>query len=226
MAYGCRIIEPTGKATVIKADVREQIPDRVGAVLEKWQGYCERNWLNDTGDVYTPELKVKRLLDSLAYFLLSGNMQGIETDYKHVMHSSREIPASSCPSDVDNLFYASGALTGNAKKEEETDFETLLEKLDTRAEHYIQPRTKRSYPETRFHKHERLGIRGGEWCLVDTNGCFGFDGKNYVIEDQEIQYQPIPTDYGDLYDMDRILAYGGKFYDMNFDEVMVHALND
>ena len=54
--------------------------------------YCERNWLNDYGDLYTPESKVKRLLDSLAYYLLLGYTDGIETDYRRVMHSKREIP--------------------------------------------------------------------------------------------------------------------------------------
>lgn len=216
--------EPTGKTTVIKAETREQIPERVGAALEKWQGYCERNWLNDTGDVFTPELKVKRFLDSLAYFLLSGNTQGIETNYKSVMHSKREIPASSCVSEVDNLLYATGVMSGNAKKEEEAEFQNLLEKLDARAERYLQPRAKRTHPEGRFHKHERLGIHGGEWCRVDTDGRFWSDGTEYVIDDQEIQYQPIPTDYGDLYDMDRILAYNGQFYDMNFDPVRVQRI--
>ena len=152
-------------------------------------------------------------------------MQGIETEYKHVMHSSREIPASSCPSDIENLLYSSGSLSGSAKQEENDEFETLLERLDTRAEHYIQPRVRKIFPETRFHKHERLGIRGGEWCVVDTEGHFVHDGEEYVIADREIQYQPIPTDYGDLYDMDRILVYNGKFYDMNFDEVSVLKYN-
>ena len=221
MAIGCRVVEPNGKITVLTAEDRDQIRGRVDAVLGKWRKYCEANWLNDSGDVYPPEAKVKRFLDSLAYFLMFGNLQGIETDYKHVMHTKREIPISNCPSSIDNLVYSSGASCGAAKQEEDDAFAVMLDRLDRRAEPYMQPKVKRKFPETRFHKHERLGIRGGEWCVVDTEGKFRYRGKTYQITDQATQYQPIETLYGDLYDMDRILASGGKFYDMNFDEVEV-----
>lgn len=164
---------------------------------------------------------MKRFLDSLAYFLMSGNMSGIETDYKRAMHAKREIPASSCPSEIENLFYASGEATGITRMEEADAFAAILSRVDRRAEPYAQPKTRKTFPETRFHKHERKGIRGGEWCVVDTEGCFQYQGKQYHIPDQAVQYQPIETIYGNLYDMDRILASGGKFYDMNFDEVEV-----
>lgn len=173
--------------------------------------------------MYSPSLKVKRLLDSLAYFLLSGSMDNIETDYKMVMHSKREIPASNCPSYVDNMLYSSSVMTGNAKKEEQAEFIDMLERLDSRAKPYIQTKEKRDPKvESKFHKRQRLGIHGGEWCVVDTEGKFLFGGDVYEIDEDATQYQPIQTKYGDLYDMDRILAYDGRFYDMNFDEVHAH----
>lgn len=222
MAYGCRIIEPNGKVCVIKAETREQIPERVQAVLEKWEKYCDQNWLNESGDVYAPALKAKRLLDSLAYFLLSGNTQGIETDYKHVMHSKREIPVSSCPSNIENMLYSTEVPGPNARREENAEFETLLQRLDARAEPYIQQRARRAKPpESRFHRHERKGIHGGEWCVVDTERVFKIGDRYFRIDDGETQYDPILTKYGELYDMDRVLAYDGKFYDMDFHEIHV-----
>lgn len=182
--------------------------------------------MNDTGDVYSPELKVKRLLDQMAYYLLLGHTDGIETDYKRVMHAQREIPVSSCPSYVESMLYASGSNPEPLSIEEEAHFRTVVEQLDERAEKYVvrKPERKKRI-ESRYHKRERLGIRGIEWCRVDTTGGFEFDGKKYRIDPSETQYQPIRTEFGELYDMDRILVAENppeKFYDMNYDEVMVN----
>lgn len=170
--------------------------------------------------MYPPELKIKTFLDSVAYYLLAGNYQGIETNYKRVMHAKREIPASSCPSAIENLMYASGAVSDGIAREEEAQFEALLDRLDMLAEKYETP-TRTVRRESLFHKKNRLGIHGGTWCPVDTDGIFLYDGVRYIIDDNAVQYQSIPTDYGDYYPMDRILASGGKFYDMNLDEVTV-----
>ena len=151
-------------------------------------------------------------------------MQGIETDYKRVMHAKREIPASSCPSSIENMMYATGVSTGLALEEEEEAFNDLLDRLDARAEVYEQPKVKKKYPETMFHKRQRIGICGGEWCRVDTDGCFRHGNNMYRVNDNEVQYQPVSTEYGDLYDMDKILVSGGKFYDMNLDEVEASAI--
>ena len=59
---------------------------------------------------------------------------------------------------------------------------------------------------------------------VDTEGKFRVGDDFYMIDENEIQYQPIETEYGDLYDMDKVLVSGGKFYDMNFDEVRVYQI--
>ena len=56
---------------------------------------------------------------------------------------------------------------------------------------------------------------------MDTDGYFWVGNNRYVISGNAVQYQPVHTEYGDYYAMDRILASGGKFYDMNYDEVEV-----
>lgn len=180
--------------------------------------------MNDTGDVYTPELKIKYFLDCLAYFLLIGYTDGIETYYKKIMHAKREIPASNCPSEIDNLLYASGSYD-SIREEEDSAFEYMLEQLDRKAAPYEFKKVEREKKQSRFAKKLKKGIHDGKWYRVDTEGKFWADNKHYIIEDQEVQYQPIQTEYGDYYAMDRILVANGQFYDMNYDEVKVQVID-
>lgn len=171
--------------------------------------------------MFPPELKVKRFLDGLAYFYLLGHTNGIETEYKKAIHDKMEIPVSSCPTFVDNLMYASGTTTTATEQEERSSFKILVERLDEKASMYEQPKVVKNKHESKYQKMCRLGIKGGEWYTVDTDGCFWIGKNKYRISPSAEQYQPKKTEYGDLYDMDRILASGGKFYDMNVDEVEV-----
>lgn len=171
-------------------------------------------------------MKVKRLLDSLAYCLLLGNTKDIETDYKKVMHAKREIPASNCPSFVENIFYAAGSVTDPIDREECASFRVMAEQLDEQAEKY-ENKVRREPTESRHAKYLRMGIRDGEWCRVDTDGVFEYRGRRYRIDPFEAQYQPVETEIGLLYGMDRILAAGAareEFYDMNYNRVKVHPI--
>ena len=166
---------------------------------------------------------MKRLLDALAYYLLLGTTDGIETDYRRIMHAKREIPASSCPESIDNLFYASGGAGDHGDEDDLLHFQVMLDKLDERAKPYEAPKVKKNFPESLQHKRNRLGIHGGEWCRVDTEGRFRANGTQYVVGDQEVQYAPEATDYGNYYMMDKVLVCDGKFYDMNLDEIQAYA---
>ena len=170
---------------------------------------------------------MKRFLDSLAYFFMIGNMQGIETDYKRVMHTKREIPVSNCPSFIENMLYSTGGATDSIDQEERASFMVMTEWLDERAEKYEAQKPQRKRQESKFQKRKRLGIRDGVWCRVDTDGLFEYNGRKYEIDKDEIQYQPVETEIGLLYDMDRILVSGTdtvEFYDMNYDKVKVREL--
>jgi hypothetical protein len=171
--------------------------------------------------VYTPELKIKRFLDSLAYILLLGNTDGIETNYRRVMHAKREIPVTSCPSEIDNLLYGSGGNCAPYEEEEFAAFRDMLDRLDERASSYESKKVVKKKTPSLFYKKMKKGISGGTWCRVDTDGRFRIGDHQYIIDDQEIQYQPVNTEYGDYYAMDKILYADGKFYDMNYDEVKV-----
>lgn len=161
------------------------------------------------------------MLDSLGYYMLLGHTDGIVTDYKRVMHAKREIPVSSCPSNVENILYATGGGTELIDEDEENRFNLMIERLDHKASIYDQPKKQKKKIESGQHKRMRLGIHGGEWCRVDTDGMFWFGNEQYIIDDQAVQYAPVKTELGDYYAMDKILVSGGKFYDMNYDEVQV-----
>lgn len=168
---------------------------------------------------------MKRFLDSLAYFYMSGFRDGIETDYKRVMYSKREVPDSSCPSFVQNLLYGAGSVSPGAAREEADRFEVIMERLDQAAEKY-EASQRQAHTETRYEKMQRLGLNGGVWCRVDTDGVFRIGFHAYKISDQAVQYQPVETEYGDYYAMDRVLVHNGRVYDMNLEEVEVLLAGD
>ena len=163
-------------------------------------------------------------LDSLAYYYLLGNTQGVVTDYKKVMHAKREIPVSSCPAYVENLLYSTVGTTSQADREEASSFKTMLERLDANAEKYEVQKTTKKRQDSLFQKKLKLGITGGEWCTVDTENKFWHNNMHYMIDESETQYQPVETEYGEYYSMDKILVSGGNFYDMNYDEVKVYRI--
>lgn len=143
------------------------------------------------------------------------------------MHAKREIPASSCPSLIENMIYSSGGTNAQIDMEEREMFRAMTELLDERAEKYKTNRTQKACGENRFEKRRRIGITGGEWCRVDTDGVFEYNGAKYRIDPGAEQYQPIETAVGDLYDMDRVLVTDdspNRFYDMNYDEVKAWPL--
>lgn len=155
--------------------------------------------------------------------MMIGSMNGIETQYKNVIHAKREIPATYCTSEIQDILYASGRLTGDYAKEEESEFDFMIEQLDEKAAQYETKKTVK-HTESLFSKKMRKNIRDGVWIRVDTDGKFWIGNNKYVISDQEAQYQPVKTEYGDYYAMDKILYAGGKFYDMNYDEVTVYQI--
>lgn len=127
-------------------------------------------------------------------------------------------------SEIDNLFYASGGTTGICDKEEQFEFDFMVDALDEKTAMYKSMKQQPVFEETRFHKRARKGITDGTWYNVDTEGKFWVGNNHYQISHQAVQYEPVSTEYGDYYAMDRILLANGQFYDMNYDEVEVHAI--
>ena len=70
-----------------------------------------------------------------------GDTEGIETDYKRIVNGKREIPISSCPSYVEEFVYG-GNPSSTDNPEENLFFQTVIEKLDQKAEKLTQQRKK------------------------------------------------------------------------------------
>lgn len=195
-------------------------------MLERWSDYCERNWLNDGGDLFPPEKKVKLFLDGIAYFLLLGQTDGIVTGYKDLMNGKREIPVSSCPSYVENMLYASGASADEVSDEENRTFKMMCDELDERAAKVQPQKKKKTVHPRQYQKYQmiRADNRGAAitFAIVDTDGYFVINDKRYRVTSDA--YAPKQTKYGELYDMDRIISCGERFYDMNLDPVTVEEV--
>lgn len=80
------------------------------SVLRRWSEYCEKNWLSDNHEaIDAPEKKVKRFLDSCAYFVLRPDTEGIETDYQKEKRGMCEISLSSLPASYTARVYGGNA---------------------------------------------------------------------------------------------------------------------
>lgn len=127
---------------------------------------------------------------------------------------------SSCPSFVENMMYSTGGTTEQIDQDERDRFNVMVSELDEKAEKYDMQRNRKQRIESMYHKKNRLGIHSGVWCTVDTDGVFEYGGHKYRIDPSAEQYHLTNTEFGDLYDMDRILVVDGDlFYDMNYDAV-------
>ena len=159
----------------------------------------------------SPEQKIKRFMDSCAYLLLRDNPEGTLTDYKEVMHGRNEIDVSSCPTWVADRMDAGGCTLSGGTEDEQTRFEFLLDRLDSKAEKYMKrDKRVRSRAETKSQRLQRVRDRYPygriEICRVDTDNCFSCAGRYYCISESVYQYAPRETKEGLLYDMDRIHA--------------------
>lgn len=193
-------------------------------MLEGWQDYLDRNWLNDNGeDLFSPELRVKRFLDSVGYYLLYGRTDGIVTAYKEAANRAREIPVSSCPGEVSNIMYAGN---GNVDDEDEKQsFRTMTEILDERAPKRKPPQKKKTVSLRQKMQNIRDENNGAEVLRfkIDTNGHFSYGGCQMMVWHYDkynakvVRKRNGETDI--LFDMDTIMRCGNRWYDQNGDEI-------
>ena len=198
-------------------------------ILAGWQDYCDRNWLNDNGeDLFSPELRVKRLLDSIGYFLLYGNTEGVVSEYKEAVNRAREIPVSSCPSAVSNMMYAGGGASGDTAAEERLSFKAMTEILDDQVRSRKPAKAQKEQRPMSLRKkicgvREQQHMAEPEYFIVDTFGCFDWRGEIYRICDVP-EYHPKVVHFRNgstelIYDMDRIIRCGDSWYNMNWDPI-------
>lgn len=121
---------------------------------------------------------------------------------------SREIAVSSCPSCMQDLFYAgAGVLRSDAEGEKER-FSLMLERNDRLPGKQAAKREKK--PETKFDRLQRMREAYPDCyigaCAIDTDNMFCWRKDKYRIADSASQYSPVETDCGDYYAMDRVLV--------------------
>ena len=121
---------------------------------------------------------------------------------------SREIAVSSCPSCIQDLFYAGAGVLRSDAEEEKIRFAQKLEECD-RVLKKKNARCK-DKPETKFDRLQKVrSMYPGcaiEACTVDTENVFRWSEDIYRISDSLSQYRPENTDCGEYYAMDRILV--------------------
>ena len=115
------------------------------------------------------------------------------------MQGRREISESSCPSDIQDLFYAGAPVLRSAAGEERAAFKQMF------SETTLRPKESRPH-DGRFERLTRAGslFPDGEIevSIVDTENCFIWANRKYR---EARQYEPVHTRSGDYYALDKIL---------------------
>ena len=229
--HGC-VLQPNGRKYWLYSG--EAFYDSLELQLTTWQKYCDDNWLSyNCSDIWSPENKVKWMLDGCANAILRPNMSGILTDYQKMKMRKYEIPMSSCGSEVESLLYSQRPVIDNGEESDRTDL--MFEKLD---QAYFDvynkkvPKSRRNIKSAKKHvvtrgdkiKAIKEKFPNCSFCekLVNTDGDFELDSCKYCVTDD--RYLPVQTGSGVFYKMDKInivLLNDGKiqFYTQSFDSI-------
>ena len=121
---------------------------------------------------------------------------------------SREIAVSSCPSCIQDLFYAGAGVLRSDAEEEKTRFAQTLEACNKVLDRKDSRRNDKQ--ETKFARLEKVrSMYPGceiQACTVDTENVFRWREGKYRISDSLSQYRAEDTDSGEYYAMDRVLV--------------------
>jgi len=172
-------------------------------------------------DTFCGENKVKRFFSGLVYFLLLGNTEGMVTNYKDIMNGKREIPISSCPSQIEDWVYGTGSVLYPQGEDA-----PVIELAD---DHVPEKKGKNAVKSEREVKLRALRKECGydatfTYCTVDTENRFSYEGKKFVIDSSVEAYAPKSTPHGLLYDMDKIICVKSRdglvrYYTAKYDPI-------
>lgn len=175
-------------------------------LIEMWVPYCEENWLSQNHEALDcPENKVKKLLDSAAYFILYGNVEDTITLYKQKRNREHEVPLMI--NNTGEMFYEE---RGGGKPE----------KLPKK--HITTRRTKIAMIKQRY-----PGI-ALEDVMVAVDGSFEYDGEFYWIDHSVAAYRPQWVKGEEFYECDRVIVgkteKGLLFFSQSLDPLdgMIH----
>lgn len=221
MASTYKIFLPNGTSCLLPyGDYSEKLGN-VKAALEGWQPYLDGNWISTNHtDVFCGENKVKKFLDGLAYYLLIGS-EDVVTDYKEFINGKREIPMSSCPSQINDIVYGAGCVLHGQGDDE---LQTLISAEETQKKKKT-PKTKKKCSQRSGNLQAIREMYGSNaqlsYCRVDTENRFKYSGKIWQISNDVEAYHPKETPVGLLYDMDIVVAVRTSdgtpaFFDANY----------
>lgn len=149
-------------------------------LIDMWVPYCESNWLCDNHEALdSPEKKVKRLLDSAAYFILYGNVEDTITLYKARRNKEHEVPLHVNGSGV--MFY------------------------EERSESEKKPAAKSVTRWSKIQKIKQMhpGIKLTEKS-VEVNGTFVYNGTVYRMDESVKAYQPQWVNGEEFFECDKV----------------------
>lgn len=205
-------------------------------ILPKWEEYCLKNWVSDNPDaIGSPEKKVKRFLDSCAYFILLDDMEDVISERQNNRIDRYEIPLSSCPQDVINLVESSRSVNidSSAKKAFREMCEALGKPYEDELRYDRERKRQNKKPEkkkTLFDKIHEVRDAHPDYTfrseVVNTlNECMS-EGRYFVLDARIPQYAPIEVNGEQVYKMDRVVIGTPKtkgkpilFYDMNWEAI-------
>lgn len=190
-------------------------------VLKECESYCYENWLSSNHeDVYCAERRVKAFLDRCAQLIVKGS-KGIESEYKSMVHTVREVPVSECNAEVSDLLYSERQAPAEMENDGHYNYVVdRLEELDKRR----KPKTVKKRVKTKFDRLQEIdkAFPGSTktWCSVDAKNRFTYNGQRYVVP------RELPGYWGEAV-MDRILVVENerslRFYDQDVRNMFVAA---
>lgn len=209
-------------------------------LLPRWEQHCLNNWLTEKGHAQSNrETRIKAFLDGCAYLLLRDNPEDTLSTYKEIARGRSEIPVSSCPDTISDMYYADGYSLNDGDRGPRVAFEQMLKKLDNHASKYgvkEKPRkTSGSSARSRRIEAIRDAYPGSvfHFSRVDTDNQFVHDGRTYQIDQSVAAYSAKQTKEGLLYDMDQVMIVSTDcemaFFDQDafpIDDMLVHKIMD
>lgn len=220
-----KIIMPDGKMRTYYCGDNQKWSDIIrDVVLPDWIEYCSSHWISANHEaMYAPEKRVKAFLDRCGWMLLQDNPAGLESKYKEMIHTVREIPATECPAAVSDFLYS--AQKPPIEDDESDRFTRLCERLDEKMKS-VNSKKSPSKKETRFTRIEKI-IKASPnakrtWCNVSADNSFIYNGARYVVP---AELEGYTGDANDL--MDRVLVVEDssslRIYDQNVINVYIVA---
>lgn len=181
-------------------------------MYSQWSRYIENNWLNySRGNLYCPEMKIKRMLDICGNYFLFDHTRGagILTACKDMSIGKNEIPLTSCDDTILDKLESGEYDLISGQLRPRKDSALRLEQRNEKEREAAGPgiSTKKAREPSRMEKISRHKNGPVHICRVDIDGCFECKRKTYMISEEVVAYKGVSTNVGKYYSMDTIYVF-------------------